>query len=302
MKLTILGNSAGGPYHGRPFSAQLLRSGSTTLLIDCGEGTQMQFFHLRVKSSDISVVCISHLHGDHVFGLIGLLSNWNLQRRTEPLTLLSPPGLQQLIETTAQLCGIQFFYELRFLAVDPEQAVEVWHNRDLNIRTIPLSHRVPCCGWLISEQARPLNIRPEKIEQYSIHFSLIPGIKAGADLHLPDGTVVPNSELTLPPKPPARYAYCSDTVASERVIEAVRGVDVLYHESTFTSENEAEAVRAHHSTARQAAEVAKQAGVKQLLLGHFSARYENTAVYVADAALVGGVSALLTESGQVWEI
>jgi ribonuclease Z len=301
MKLTILGNSSGGPYHGRPFSAQLLRAGNTTILIDCGEGTQMQFFHLKAKSSDISVVCISHLHGDHVFGLIGLLSNWNLQRRTAPLTLLSPPGLRELMETTARLCGIHFFYDLHFIEVNPEQAAPVWSNKDLSISTIPLSHRMPCCGWLFREQPRPLNIRPEKIEEYQIHYRLIPGIKAGDDLPLPDGRIVPNSELTFPPQSPSSYAYCSDTVPSEQVVAAVQGVDWLYHESTFTSEHEAEAAIAWHSTARQAADIALRAGAKHLLLGHFSARYDSPEVYLADIGAVE-IPVLLTEPGQVWEI
>ncbi len=286
MHLTILGNSAGGPYHGRPFTAQILQVEQYLFLIDCGEGTQMQLFHYGVRFDRCNQLFISHLHGDHLFGLMGILTNWCLKKRTKLLQIFSPPGVRELVESTCRICQVRIPFPIEFQEVDTEQSVKVFENQKLEVWTVPLLHRVPTTGWLFKEKAKLRNIRVDKIEEYGIHYSLIPGIKAGNDLLLPDGHLVPNAELTTPPPAPLSYAFCSDTAPSSLVAEAVRGVDLLYHEATFTNEHMEEAAVSFHSTAAQAASIAVQAGVGRLLIGHFSARYSATERLLAEARAV----------------
>ena len=301
MQLTILGNSSGGPFHGRHYTAQVLRVDNQVFLIDCGEGTQMQIFKYRVKVESCKQIFISHLHGDHVFGLIGLITNWSHKRRSETLHIYSPPGLRELIETTVRVCGIHLSYEIEFHTVDASVSAKVFENTTVEVWTIPLKHRIPTAGWLFREKPKLRNIRPEKIEEYSIPFKSIPDIKAGGDFEMPDGRMISNIELTLDPPAPASYAFCSDTMFSDTVAEAVKGVDLLYHEATFTNEHHKEALEAYHSTASQAAEIAKMAGVKKLLLGHISGRYKDTNQHLLEAkAIFENVE--IAEEGGVWEV
>lgn len=286
MHLTILGNSSGGPFHGRNYTSQVLQVENQLFLIDCGEGAQMQLFRWRVKTDRINHIFISHMHGDHLYGLIGLLTSWCLKNRTVKLHLFSPPGLQELVEMTARMCRVEFSYPLEFHVVDPSTSSKVFENQIVEVWTIPLKHSIEATGWLFREKTKPRRMRPEKIEEYDIPFTLIPGIKAGKDLVLPDGIKVPNAELTLDPPVPRAYAFCSDTMPSDAVAEAVRGVDLLYHEATFTSDLAADALRSSHSTAAQAAEVARRAGVKRLILGHFSGRYTDADQHLAEARAI----------------
>jgi ribonuclease Z len=286
MRVTVLGHGSGGPYNGRPFTAHALTIGSDIILIDCGEGTQMQLWHHRVRYDHCNHIFITHLHGDHVFGLMGILTNWCLKKRTEPLHLYGPEGLQALVEHTATLCGVRFPYTLKFWVAPTHEPALALTTPTYTVRSFPLLHRMPTVGWLFREQPRPRNIRPEKITEYDIHYSLIPGIKAGADLTLPSGQVVANQELTIDPAPPRSYAFCSDTAPSDLVVEQVRGVDLLYHEATFTDMHTDEAAQSYHSTAAQAAHIAQRAGVGQLLLGHFSGRYSDEAVLLSEARAV----------------
>jgi len=316
MHLTILGNSSGGPFHGRHYTAQLLQSENHAFLIDCGEGTQMQLFEYKIRHDHIQQIFISHLHGDHAFGLIGLLTNWGLKKRTEKLQLFSPPGLKEWIETTIRLFGVRLSYELEFVEVDATVSAKIFENNQVEVWTIPLLHRTACSGWLFREKEKPRNIKKEKITEYNIHFSLIPGIKAGADLLLsPDGlhqlatgeshavelARISNQELTIPPSPARSYAFCSDTAPSEVVADVVKGVDLLYHEATFTREHEAEALISFHSTAAQAASIALRAGAKRLLLGHFSGRYADEKMHLKEAAAIFEETYIAME-GLRWEI
>ncbi len=286
MHLTILGTSSGGPFHGRHYTAQVLQVENQMFLIDCGEGTQMQMFRYRVKYDRINHIFISHLHGDHVYGLIGLLTSWCLKKRTARLHIFSPPGLQELVETTARLCRVVFPYPLEFHESDASVSAKIYENQRVEVWTIPLNHRVETTGWLFREKTKPRHIRPEKIEEYAIPFSLIPGIKAGKDLSLSDGRVVPNAELTLDPPKPRSFAFCSDTAYSEAVAKVVRGVDLLYHEATFTEEHLEEAAFSFHSTAAQAAEIARQGRVGRLILGHFSGRYSDAEQHLTEARAI----------------
>jgi ribonuclease Z len=301
MHLTILGNSSGGPFHGRHYTSQVLQVGNQVFLIDCGEGAQMQLFRYRVKFDACKHIFISHLHGDHVFGLMGLITNWCLKKRGATLHLYSPPGLRELVETTIRVCGVRMTYALEFHEADTSVSAKIFENQQVEVWTIPLRHRLPASGWLFREKSRLPNIRPEKVREHGIHFSQIPAIKSGADLALPDGRIVPNADLTLSPPPPCSYAFCSDTTPSDVVAEAVRGVDLLYHEATFTTENEAQAAMSFHSTAAQAAEIARRAGVKRLILGHFSGRYADEAQHLAEARAVFPETQIAAE-GHRWQV
>ncbi|MBL7802524.1 MAG: ribonuclease Z [Saprospiraceae bacterium] len=304
MQLTILGNGSGGPFQGRHYTAQVLQVENRLFLIDCGEGTQMQMYRFQVRYDRLEQIFVSHLHGDHVFGLVGLLTSWCLKKRTNPLHIYSPPGMEELVETNLRLCGVRVpvTYPIHFHVVEATAFDRVFDDTLLEVFSVPLSHRgVACCGWLFREKIRPRNLRPEKITEYDIPYSLLPGIKAGQDLVLPGGQIVPNDELTLPPRAPLSYAFCSDTAPSDQVAEWVKGVDFLYHEATFLSEHTAEADLSGHSTAAQAAEIARKAGAKRLLLGHFSGRYADTAAHLAEArAIFPNTEA--AEEGKTYEI
>ncbi len=301
MQITILGNGAGGPFHGRNYTAQVLQVENHYFLIDCGEGTQQQLFRHKIPYDRFQQIFITHLHGDHVFGLIGLLTSYCLKKRSQKLQLFAPIGLQELVEHTARLCGIIFPYPLEFIEVDTFVSQQVFENKHVEVWTIPLHHRSPCTGWLFREKPKPRNIRKDKIGAYTIPIPLIPGIKAGADLSLPDGRIVPNEELTIPPRTPRSYAFCSDTAPSDLVIKTVRGVDVLYHEATFTEEHLAEASISYHSTAKQAAGVARAAGAKKLLLGHFSGRYPKEEQHLLEAREIFAET-YIAEEGQRFEV
>lgn len=255
-------------------------------MIDCGEGTQMQIFKYRIKADRIRQVFITHLHGDHIFGLMGLITNWSLKKRTVDLEFFSPPGLRELIEATIRICQVRMSYKIIFHEVDASISAKVFENQKVEVWSIPLHHRNPCSGWLFREKERTRNILPEKIEAFDIPFTLIPGIKAGADLALPDGRVISNEELTIDPPKPRSFAFCSDTAPSDRVAELVHGVDLLYHEATFTNEHKEEALVSFHSTAEQAAAIARQAGVGKLLIGHFSGRYADTLQHLLEARAI----------------
>lgn len=301
MQLTILGTSAGGPFQGRNYTAQVLQVENQYFLIDCGEGTQHQLYRYRVPYDRFQQLFISHLHGDHVFGLMGLLTSYCLKKRTRKLEIFSPPGLQELVEQTARSCGVVFPYALEFTEVDATVSQMVFENKFVEVWTIPLNHRLMCSGWLFREKPRLRNIRKDKIDEFSIDIRLIPGIKAGANLALPGGEVIPNEELTMPPRPPRAYAFCSDTAPSAMVAATVRQVDLLYHEATFTDEHKTEAGISFHSTAAQAAEIARSAEVKKLLLGHFSGRYPSADRHLVEARGVFAET-YAAEEGEVYAI
>ncbi len=283
MWVRVLGNGSGGPFQGRHYSAHVLHNRRHYFLIDCGEGTQEQLHRYRVPVDKINQIFITHLHGDHVFGLFGLLTSYALKNRERPIQLFSPPGLKALICEVARYCSLRFPYPLNFVEVNPDKSDKVFENSALEVWTVPLHHGTPCTGWLFREKPRPLNIRPEAIAHYHLSYDQIRAIKSGQDLLLNNGTLVPNAKLTLPPKPLLSYAYCSDTAPSDAVAEAVHGVSLLYHEATFTDEHSEEAAFAKHATARQAAAIAKAAQAHQLLLGHFSGRYSDIEQHLREA-------------------
>lgn len=280
FNVTILGSSAATPAYGRHLSAQVVEVEDEVLLIDCGEATQFQLMRYKLRFHKINRIFISHLHGDHYFGLVGLLMTFGLSDRKEPLHIYSPPGLEALLERQLENA---LNYTVHFHASDPSQSQVLYKSKTLLVRSIPLVHRVPCHGFIVEEQPRPANMRKEKIKEYNIPYQVINAIKAGGDYTLPDGQVIPHTELTIPAAAPLRYAYCSDTRYQPALKQYIEGVDLLYHEATFLHEALAKAEKTQHTTAQEAGQLAAAAAVKQLVLGHFSARYVDLSPLLIEA-------------------
>jgi len=244
-------------------------------MIDCGEGTQLQLRRSSIPFTGLRAVFISHPHGDHCFGLLGLISTFGLLGRIRPLSVYAPAEMEELLKKELDYYCNSYDYEVEFHPVDTTQEKVIYEDRSLTVETIPLQHRVPCCGYLFREKPLQPHIRREMIDFYNIPLSQINNIKAGADYTLPDGTVVPNDKLTRPADEPRSYAYCSDTKYMPELAQKVKGVTLLYHESTYADDKTDGATKYFHSTARQAATVARDAEVKKLMIGHFSSRYSD---------------------------
>lgn len=301
MKLTILGNGSGGAFQGRNYTAQMLQIGNQNYLIDCGEGTQHQAWRLRLPLDKVRQIFISHLHGDHVFGLIGLLTSFALKSRATALEIFAPAGLRDLIDVHHRICGVRIEYPLTMHEVETEVSKIIFETEKIEVWTVPLHHRQPTTGYFFKEKPKPRHILPEKIEQYQIPIPKIKEVKNGADLALPDGRIVPNSELTTPTAPPKSFAFCSDTAFHPPVADCVRGADLLYHEATFLEAQREYATISFHSTAGDAAEIARRAEAKRLILGHFSSRYDDLAGHLAEARAVFPNSEVALE-GATFEI
>lgn len=287
FELTLLGTGAALPMPGRFTSAQVLNVNDRLYLIDCGEGTQMRLTEYQVRRSKIGQIFISHLHGDHFYGLMGLLTSFALNDRQQALDVFAPAGLQEIFDTMLFYQGSgHTSYPIRFHVVDTTQHQLIFEDNQLEVYSIPLQHRIPTSGYLFKEKQRPRNILPEKIEQYHIPVSEIKNIKNGADFQLPDGTLIPNTKLTAEAPRPRAYAYCSDTMYAPEIIPYIKGVDILYHEATFLQEDEVNAIQNAHSTAAQAATIARKAAVALLVIGHFSARYKDANLLVAEARMI----------------
>lgn len=283
FELTLLGCGSALPTMRHNPTSQVLNVRDKLFMIDCGEGTQLQLRKSRLSFSRLGHIFISHLHGDHCFGLFGLLSTFNLLGRTADLHLHAPYGLQELMEPMLAYFCRQMTYKVCYHAFDTQAPALIYEDRSVTVTTIPLRHRMPCCGFLFAEKPRPNHILREWVDFYHVPVYELNRIKNGADFVTPDGEVIPNSRLTTPAAPPRRYAYCSDTLPLPSVVEQVRGVDLLFHEATFA---EAEAARAHetfHSTAKQAAAIARDAAVGRLLIGHYSARYDDEKLLLDEA-------------------
>ncbi|WP_207426190.1 ribonuclease Z [Pedobacter sp. SYSU D00535] len=273
FEVTILGSSSATPIFNRNPSAQLLNINERFFLIDCGEGTQQQLLRNGLKAQRIEYIFISHLHGDHYLGLVGLLSSLHLNGRTKPLFLFGPPQLKEILDIQFKYSQTELRYELVFRATQTERPEMIFENQDVVVETFVLDHRIPCTGFKFSQKRRLRKIRKDKVEALNIPVEMIPHIKRGADYTSPDGRVHKSAELTTEPDEPKSYAYCSDTLCSWGYLPQIKGVDTLYHEATFMHDMHERALETYHTTSLQAAEVAINAGVKQLLLGHFSARY-----------------------------
>ena len=281
FELTILGSSLALPTSNRFPTAHLLKAGERFFLIDCGEGTQMRLKKYGLNLARIHHIFISHLHGDHVFGLFGLLSSLGMMGRKVPLHLYGPPALADLMDQYDH-----FFGPLPFalLCKSPTETEAFIHESEkITVTAIPLKHRTQTYGYLFREKARPLNVIKEQIEAVGLGMADVVKVKRGEDFVTEDGEFIPNERLTLPPYHRRSYAYLSDTVFDPALAEQVRGADLLFHEATFAEKDKKLALQTLHSTAAQAATIARMAGAKKLLIGHFSTRYKDPAQLVEEA-------------------
>ena len=286
FRIYILGCGSALPTLRHNASSQLVEVRERLLMLDCAEGTQTQMRKSHLHFAKLSRVFISHLHGDHCFGLIGMISTFGLLGRTAPLHVHAPEALGPMLHDQIAFFTHDLGYEVVFHAVDTSRHAVVYEDNSITVESIPLEHRMPTCGSLIREKPQLPHIRPEMLEAYGIPRSQINNIKMGADWTTSEGDVIPNARLVTPADPPRSYAYCSDTRYMPTLHEQVKGVNTLYHESTYGEDKIQSAEKYCHSTARQAAMVARDAGVGQLLLGHYSSRYEDENVLLEEAKVV----------------
>ena len=275
FKVHILGCGSALPTLKHYASSQVVEIRQKLMMIDCGEGTQMQLRRSKLRFTKINQVFISHLHGDHCFGLIGMISTFGMLGRTAPLHIYATGELQAMLAEQLKLFCTGLEFQVEFHPIDTTKNQVIYEDHSLTVETIPLRHRVPCSGFLFREKPTLPHIRRDMINMYGIPVSQIDNIKNGADWTNEEGEVIPNNVLVMPADKARSYAYCSDTSYIPSLHELLRGVDTLYHESTYASDSEDRAKMYHHSTAAQAAQVARDAGVGQLLLGHYSARYND---------------------------
>lgn len=295
FELYILGCGSALPTTRHFPTSQVLNVRDKLYMIDCGEGAQLQFRKSRLKFSRLNHIFISHLHGDHCFGLWGLISTLNLLGRTAELHIYSPRGLEALLLPTLAFFNRQMTYRVLFHEFDTDRPALIYEDRSLTVTTIPLRHRIPCCGFLFAEKQGLNHIVREMVDFYKVPLFEMNRIKNGADYVTPEGEVVPNRLLTRPADPSRRYAYCSDTICLPEIAGQLHGVDLLFHEATFASDNLGRAKETYHTTAVQAAELARSAEVKKLLIGHFSARYEDESVLLQEAQEVFPETLLASE-------
>ena len=286
FEVHILGCGSALPTTKHFASSQVLNIREKLFMIDCGEGAQLQLRKSRLKFSRLNHIFISHLHGDHCFGLMGLISTFSMLGRTADLHIHAPKELEKLLIPHLNFFCKGMGYNVLFHTIDTQQQACLYEDRSVSVYSIPLQHRIPCCGFLFSEKATPNHIRRDMIDFYQIPLYELNRIKNGADYQLPDGSCIPNDRLTTPSNPPRKYAYCSDTIYNRKIVEQINGVDLLFHEATFAESEEARAKETFHTTASQAGKIAKEAQVKQLIIGHFSARYEEESTLLEEAQAV----------------
>lgn len=296
FKVYILGCGSALPTLHHYASSQVVELRGKQFMIDCGEGTQMQLRRSHIRFTKLNHVFISHLHGDHCFGLIGMISTFGMLGRIAPLHIYAHETLGLMLDAQMKLFCHNLGYEVVFHPVDTMKNNVVYEDRSLTVTSIPLKHRVPCCGYLFREKPTLPHIRREMLDVYGIPISQVNNIKNGADWTTDDGNVIPNSRLVTPADPVRSYAYCSDTIYLPELHKLVAGVSTLYHESTYACDNEKMAKKYCHSTAAQAAKVARDAGVGRLILGHYSARYEDETVLLDEAKAIFPNSVLAKEN------
>lgn len=301
FKIHILGCGSALPTLKHNASSQLIEMRGKCFMVDCGEGAQMQFRRSHIHFSKLNAIFISHMHGDHCFGLMGLLSTLGMLGRTSKLRIYAPKDYEPLFRQQVEFFMQTMEYEMEMIPVDTEKQQVIYEDHSLTVETVPLQHRVPCCGFIFREKPTLPHIRRDMIDYYGIPVSQINNIKNGADWTNEDGDIIPNAQLVQPADSPRSYAYCSDTRFVPGLKEKVKGVTVLYHESTYTSDQEDRAKIYYHSTARQAATIAAGAGVGTLLLGHYSARYNDEQVLLQEAKAVFENS-ILTQEGMVFNV
>ncbi|MDR1675539.1 MAG: ribonuclease Z [Tannerella sp.] len=286
FEITLLGCGSATLTLRHATTSQVVDLRDKLYLVDCGEGTQLQMRRMHVRFNRLNHIFISHLHGDHCFGLPGLISTLGMLGRKGELVIHGPQALADFLRPVLAVFCRELPYPVRLNLIDPRQHAVVMEDRSLCVRSIPLKHRIPTCGYLFAEKPSDPHLIREMTDFYRIPVKELAGIKQGADYVTPEGDVIPNSRLTHPADPPKRYAYCSDTAFAPEIVPWIEGCDCLYHEATFIEADLPRARETFHSTARQAAEIARRAQVKRLVIGHYSARYEDLGVLQAEAEAV----------------
>nr|WP_288835652.1 ribonuclease Z [uncultured Flavobacterium sp.] len=286
MKLTILGCYAATPRTITNPTAQILEIKNRLFLIDCGEGTQVQLRKNKIKFSKINQIFISHLHGDHFYGLIGLISTFSLLNRNNDLHIYGPKGIKEIIMLQLRLSNSWPNFGLHFHELTSKESEVIYEDEKVLVKTIPLKHRIYTNGFLFQEKIDKRKLNIEAVQKCQIEKCYYQSIKNGKDILLDDGTLIPNVQLTFDPEIPRSYAFCSDTAYNEAVLLIIEKADVLYHEATFLQSEENLAAKTMHSTAIEAATIAKKAQVKQLILGHYSTRYDNINLFKEEAETV----------------
>lgn len=296
FEVNILGCGSALPTTRHFASSQVVNIREKLFMIDCGEGAQLQLRRSKLKFSRLNHIFISHLHGDHCFGLMGLISTFGLLGRTATLHIYAHQELEKLLKPHLDFFCQGMTYTVEFHAINPNKAEIIYEDRSLTVSTIPLRHRIPTCGFLFQEKQTPNHIIRDMVDFYKVPVFELNRIKNGEDYITPDGTVVPNHRLTIPSDPARNYAYCSDTICLKSIVPQIKGADLLFHEGTFAQSEAARAKETFHTTAMQAAEIARDAEVKQLVIGHFSARYEDESVLLKEAQSVFPATLLAKEN------
>ncbi len=300
MNLTILGCYAATPRTITNPTSQVLEIRNRMFLIDCGEGTQVQLRKHKIKFSSINHIFISHLHGDHCYGLIGLVSTFMLLNRVNDLHIYGPKGIKEMILLQLKLSNSYTSYGLFFHELESKESEIIFEDDKVIVKTIPLKHRVYTNGFHFQEKIRERKLNVEAVQKHKIETCYFQNIKNGKDITLDNGEIIPNETLTFDPIPPKSYAFCSDTIYDENIIDNIKNVDILYHESTFLESEAHLSGKTMHSTAKQAATIALKANAKQLILGHYSTRYENIEMFKTEAETVFE-NILLADDGKVFE-
>jgi ribonuclease Z len=300
MKVTILGCYAATPRTLTNPTSQVLGIKNRMFLIDCGEGTQVQLRKNKLKFSKINHIFISHLHGDHFYGLVGLISTFMLLNRQTDLHVYGPKGIKEIVLLQLRYSNSYTGYNLYFHELESKESEIVYEDEKVIVKTIPLKHRIYTNGYLFQEKVGDRKLNVDAVNEHKIDTCYFQKIKNGKDITLDDGSVIANAELTFDPIEPKSYAFCSDTIYDESIVPLIENCDVLYHETTFLESEGEKAEKTMHSTAKQAASIAAKANVKQLILGHYSTRYANINLFQEEALLVFP-NILLADDGKVFE-
>jgi ribonuclease Z len=295
FEVTILGSSSATPIFNRNPTSQALNINEHLYLIDCGEGTQQQMLRFDIKASRIDYIFISHLHGDHYLGLVGLLSSMHLNGRKKPLYLFGPPHLMEIIDLQLKYSETTLHFPLEFTVTNAQKAEVIVSNNDIVIETIPLDHRIDCTGFIFKEKKRLRKLVKEKLDELNIPPEYYTALKKGNDYTAANGVVYKNDTLTTDSATPKAYAYCSDTLYNEQYFDQISNVTLLYHEATFLNDMLGRAKDTHHTTALQAAQIAVKTNAKRLLIGHFSARYKTLTELLDEARSVFPATELAIE-------
>ncbi|MEN9297950.1 MAG: hypothetical protein RLZZ429_263 [Bacteroidota bacterium] len=282
--VTILGNNSALPAYDRHPTAQAITLNEQLFLIDCGEGTQMQLAKYKVRRGRINHIFISHLHGDHYFGLIGLLTSMGLLGREQDLHLYGPPQLKEIIQLQLDVAATTLPYPLHFYGLETEGLI--LDHPKFSVECFKTQHRIPCFGFVIREKKKPRKINKEAALSYEIPSVYYERLKNGDDYETRDGKIIQNEWVTFPNTPGRSYAFCADTIYDPSIAEKTKGVTVLYHEATYLKDLEERAAARYHSTTIQAAAIAQQAGAQKLLIGHFSSKYEVLDDFLTEAQSV----------------